>query len=276
MSSGFEEIGERVYLLRQPALDVNVTLVVGDGEALLVDTLSNAAQAGELAVAARAITPYPWTLVNTHHHFDHCFGNATLAGEPARPIYAHRAAAARLREQPELVRQQAYDEMRDAEPLLAAELLRTTILAPTHPVHLESTLDIGGRTVVLRHLGRGHTDGDLVVEVPDADLLVAGDLVESSGPPSFYDSYPLEWPETVAELLRLAGPRTVIVPGHGAVFGVDGVRAQHEQLSTLAWLIRDGHADGAPPERVAARAPFTPTATMPAIHLGYAALSGDT
>ena len=143
-------------------------------------------------------------------------------------------------------------------------------------MHLESTLDVGGRTVILRHLGRGHTDGDLVVQVPDADLLVAGDLVESSGPPSFGDSYPLEWPETVAELLRLTTPRTVVVPGHGPVLGADEVRAQHEQLATLAWLIRDGHADGAPAERVAARAPFGPTVTLPAIRLGYAELAGDT
>ena len=113
MTIAFTEIGEQVYLLRHPVLEVNATLVVGDGAALLVDTLSTAAQAAELAAAARAVTPYPWSLVNTHHHFDHCFGNATLAGEPAAPVYAHQAAAARLREHPELVRQQAYDEMRD-------------------------------------------------------------------------------------------------------------------------------------------------------------------
>ncbi|RKR86936.1 glyoxylase-like metal-dependent hydrolase (beta-lactamase superfamily II) [Micromonospora pisi] len=276
MSIGFDEVGERVYLLRHPVLDVNVTLVVGDDRALLVDTLSTATQAAELAVAVRALTGHPWILVNTHHHFDHCFGNATLVGEVTGPVYAHTAAAARLRDQPELVRQQAYDEMRDREPALAEELTRTTILAPTHTVHLESTLDLGGRTVVLRHLGRGHTDGDLVVQVPDADLLVAGDLVESSGPPSFDDSYPLEWPETVAELLRLTTPNTVTVPGHGPVFDTDQVRAQHEQLATLAWLIRDGHADGAPAERVAARAPFGPEVTLPAIRLGYAELGGDT
>jgi glyoxylase-like metal-dependent hydrolase (beta-lactamase superfamily II) len=271
----FTEVGGQVYVLRHPVLEVNVTLVVGDGAALLVDTLSTAAQAAELAAAARAVMPYPWTLVNTHHHFDHCFGNATLAGEPARPIYAHQAAAARLREHPEQVRQQAYDEMRDREPALAAELAGTTILAPTHTVHLESTLNLGGRAVILRHLGRGHTDGDLVVQVPDTDLLVAGDLVEEGGPPSFDDSYPLEWPETVAELLRLTSPRTVIVPGHGAVIGTDQVRAQHEQLAKLDWLIRDGHADGAPAERVAAMAPFGPEVTLPAIRLGYAELAGD-
>jgi glyoxylase-like metal-dependent hydrolase (beta-lactamase superfamily II) len=272
----FTEVGQQVYVLRHPVLEVNVTLVVGDGAALLVDTLSTPAQATELAAAALAVTPYPWTLVNTHHHFDHCFGNATLVGDPAQPIFAHQATAARLREHPELVRQQAYEEMLEHLPVLAAELARTTILAPTHTVHLESTLDIGGRTVILRHLGRGHTDGDLVVQVPDADLLVAGDLIEESGPPSFDDGYPLEWPETVAELLRLTTSRTVIVPGHGAVVGTDQVRAQHEQLATLAWLIRDGHADGAPAERVADRSPFGPEVTLPAVRLGYAELAGDT
>ncbi|MFK3982353.1 MBL fold metallo-hydrolase [Micromonospora sp. NPDC050397] len=275
MSTGFTEIGERVYLLRHPVLEVNVTLVVGDEAALLVDTLSTGPQATELVAAARAVTPLPWTLVNTHHHFDHCFGNATLVAASAGPIYAHRETVARLRDHPEQVRQQAYDEMRTREPALAQELARTEILAPTHTVHLESTLDLGGRLVVLRHLGRGHTDGDLVVQVPDADLLVAGDLVESAGPPSFDDSYPLEWPETVAELLRLTTPRSVVVPGHGPVFDTDQVRAQHEQLSALAWLIRDGHADDAPAERVAARAPFGPEVTLPAVRLGYAELSGD-
>ena len=36
----------------------------------------------------------------------------------------------------------------------------------------------------IAHLGRGHTDGDLVVVVPDADVVFAGDLIESAGPPS--------------------------------------------------------------------------------------------
>ena len=77
MTARFVEVADRVHVLRDPLLHVNVTLVVGDGAALLVDTLSTAGQARELAEAARAVTPHPWTIVNTHHHFDHCFGNAT-------------------------------------------------------------------------------------------------------------------------------------------------------------------------------------------------------
>ncbi|MFJ6199379.1 MBL fold metallo-hydrolase [Micromonospora sp. NPDC092111] len=275
MTVRFVEIADRVHVLREPLLDVTVTLVVGDGAALLVDTLSTAGQAAELAAAARAVTPHPWTVVNTHHHFDHCFGNATLAADPARPVYAHEVAAAALREQPDRLRRAAYEEMREEQPQLAAELATTVLLAPTHTVHTETVLDVGGRRVVLRHPGHGHTDADLVVHVPDADVLVAGDLVERAGPPAFEDSYPLQWPDAVAELLRMTTPATVVVPGHGDPVDVDFVRAQHAQLVELAWLIRAAHTATAPPERVAADSPFGARPGLIAARRGYAELDGN-
>lgn len=271
--TGFVEVGDRVHVLRHPVLDVNVTLVVGDGAALVVDTLSTAVQAAELARAVRLVTDAPWTIANTHHHFDHCLGNAVLAGEPPCAVYAHTATAVRLRGNPEALRRQAYDELLPAHPTVADELAETAVLAPTHPVHHRAVLNVGGRTVELRHPGRAHTDGDLVMYVPDANLLIAGDLVEESGPPSFGDSYPLEWPQAVAELLDLTTSDTVVVPGHGAVVDRTFVRAQHDELAALAWLIRDGHADGAPAERVARRAPFGERIALPAIRRGYLELS---
>ncbi|MEH0936688.1 MBL fold metallo-hydrolase [Micromonospora psammae] len=274
MTARFVEVADRVHVLREPLLEVNVTLVVGDGEALLVDSLSTAGQAAELAAAARAVTPYPWTVVNTHHHFDHCFGNAALAADPPRPVYAHELAAAALRERPDRLRREAYEELRDERPALAAEVAETVLLAPTHTVHTETVLEIGGRRVELRHPGRGHTDGDLVVRVPDADVLVAGDLVEQSGPPAFEDSYPLQWPEAVAELLRLTTPATVVVPGHGDPVDAAFVRTQHAQLVELAWLIRAAHTASAPPERVAADAPFGARPALTAARRGYAELDG--
>ncbi|MFC4017652.1 MBL fold metallo-hydrolase [Micromonospora sp. GCM10011542] len=274
MTAGFVEIADRVHVLSEPLLRVNVTLVVGDGAALLVDTLSSAGQAIELAAAVLAVTDHPLTLVNTHHHYDHCFGNAVLAGDPPGPVYAHELAAAALRDQPERLRREAYEELREEHPALAAELADTTLLAPTHTVLTETTLDVGGRRVLLRHPGRGHTDADLVVHVPDADVLVAGDLVEQSGPPAFEDSYPLQWPDAVADLLRLTTPRTVVVPGHGDPVDVGFVRAQHAELVRLAWLIRAAHTGGAPPERVAAEAPFGARPALTAARRGYAELDG--
>ncbi|MEU7924949.1 MBL fold metallo-hydrolase [Micromonospora sp. NPDC049801] len=275
MSGGFVEVADRVYVIVEPLLRVNVTLVVGDDGALLVDTLSAAGQATELAAAVRAVTDRPLTLVNTHHHYDHCFGNAVLAGDPPRPVYAHERAAAALRDDPEGLRREAYEEVRAEHPELAADLADTPLLAPTHAVHTETTLDLGGRRVVLRHPGRGHTDADLVAHVPDADVLVAGDLVEQSGPPAFEDSYPLQWPDAVADLLRLTTPGTVVVPGHGDVVDVDFVRAQHAELVRLAWLIRAAHTGGAPPERVAAEAPFGARAALIAARRGYRELNGE-
>jgi hypothetical protein len=57
-------------------------------------------------------------------------------------------------------------------------------------------LDLGDRQVDLRHLGRGHTDNDVVVTVPDASVLFVGDLLENAPAPGFRDSYPIAWAET--------------------------------------------------------------------------------
>jgi len=80
-------------------------------------------------------------------------------------------------------------------------------------------LDLGDRLVELVHPGRGHTAGDLVVRVPDADVLAAGDLVEQSDPPFIGgDSWPFEWPTTMDLVLGFLGDSTVVVPGHGVAF----------------------------------------------------------
>jgi glyoxylase-like metal-dependent hydrolase (beta-lactamase superfamily II) len=272
--TAFAEVADRVHVLRYPVLDVNVTLVVGDGAALLVDTLSTAAQAAELLDAVRVLTRDPLTVVNTHHHFDHSFGNAMLA--PAAPggIWAHRSAAIHLRERGGWWRRRWYEEWQPVDPALAAGLAEVAIRPPDQVVQSSATLDIGGRAVRLLHPGRGHTDGDLVVFVPDAEVLVAGDLVEESGPPDFSDAYPLDWPEALASLDPLLPAVTVVVPGHGRPVDAGFVHAQHAQLTELDWLIRDGHADRAPAHSVAARSPFGAERSLLAVNRGYAELSG--
>ena len=67
--------------------------------------------------------------------------------------------------------------------------------AADHTFSSVRSIDLGDRVVELVHPGRGHTGGDLVVRVPDADVLLAGDLVEESAPPSYGpDCFPLDWP----------------------------------------------------------------------------------
>ncbi len=273
--AAFVEIGPDVYVMRYPILDVNVSLIVGGEVAVVVDTLSTTAQAMELAAAVRAITPLPLVLVNTHHHFDHCFGNAVLADlSPGSQIWAHEATLVTLREDGAKLQRAWYEQLLPIDPELADGVAAVVLRPPERGVSAESIMDIGGRVVELRHLGRGHTEGDLVVAVPSADVVIAGDLVEQGGPPSFEDSYPVEWPEALAALRVLPLPTAVVVPGHGAPVDLEFVRAQHEELTELAWLIRDGHADGARPEAVAAKAPYEPEVSLVAVRRGYADLSG--
>ena len=87
----------------------------------------------------------------------------------------------------------------------------------------------------IAHLGRGHTDGDLVVVVSDADLVFAGDLIESAGPPSFgADSVPNEWAGTLDGLIGLMTAKTVAVPGHGEPVGREFVFEQRGRIAMHA------------------------------------------
>ncbi|HLL67773.1 MAG TPA: MBL fold metallo-hydrolase [Micromonosporaceae bacterium] len=275
MNVAFEEVAAEVYVLRYPVLDVNVTLIVGDEQALVVDTLSTEAQGRELLTAVRRITTAPLVVVNTHHHYDHCFGNGVLALAGA-PIWAHTEAAAALRDFGAALQRQWHDELAPGRPQLAEGVAAVAITVPDRLVQAEATLDVGGRPVVLRHLGRGHTAGDLVVLVPDADTVMTGDLVEEGAPPQFDDAYPLDWPETLAALVPVLSPATRIVPGHGAVVDPAFLRLQHEELTALAWLIRAGHADRAPASAVAAKVAYEPATALVAVTRGYAELDGRT
>jgi glyoxylase-like metal-dependent hydrolase (beta-lactamase superfamily II) len=257
----FTEIADRVYVLVEPLIQVNATLVVGDGRALIVDTLSTEDQARELHEAIRAITAVPLTVVNTHHHFDHSFGNSTfasaaasaVAGTPGAPeIWGHEAAARLLADLGEQLRAEASEEYPD----LAEAIRRVRIAPPNCAVHHSSILDIGDRLVELVHLGRGHSEGDLIVDIPDAGVLVAGDLVEEGNAPSFGDAYPISWPDTLGALRDRLGPETKVVPGHGTVVGHEFIEAQHDELTAVAWLIREAHGDDGDPEKAARSMPL--------------------
>ena len=90
---------------------------------------------------------------------------------------------------------------------------------PDHLVAERVTLDLGDRAVELVDLGRGHTGNDLVVVVPAAGVVFAGDLLEESAPPAFGTTAsrssgrprPVQWwPKEEA----------VYVPGHGDVMAI--------------------------------------------------------
>ncbi|MGI9093925.1 MAG: MBL fold metallo-hydrolase [Mycobacteriales bacterium] len=240
MAEVWRRIADGVHVRRHASLDLNVGLVLGRDRCLVIDTRCTAEQARELTAAVRTVTPLPWTVVNTHAHYDHCFGNHTF--RPA-PIWGHRRCAKDLSEMGAVQRDgTARMIAATGDAAFAAALAATVIDPPDHLVDGEATLDLGGRTVNLRFLGRGHTDHDLVVEVPDSDLVFAGDLVEEGGAPSFDDAYPLDWPATARRLESLA--RGPVVPGHGAVVDRAFVAAQATEFERLAVVARAAHMTG--------------------------------
>lgn len=231
MTVMFREIADGVHVLRYPVLDVNSVLVVGHTAALLVDTLSCAEQGEELAMAVREVTRLPVTVVNTHAHFDHIFGNATVARLlGVEEIHAHPTVVRRLRDHAESMVEDAWHECRLIAPEIAESVRRTEILTPNRPVHGIAAVDLGGRSVRIWHPGAAHTTADLVLLA--GEVFIAGDLVEEGAEPDTADADLAGWPVTLSELLPLMhGP---VVPGHGAVVDADFVRAQRDRLAVLA------------------------------------------
>jgi glyoxylase-like metal-dependent hydrolase (beta-lactamase superfamily II) len=209
--SGWQEVGDRVFVRRYRIYDQNVGVVLGDESALLVDTRISHRQAEEIRSDLREITSLPiGVVVNTHGHADHVFGN-----HPLRPatIWGHERCVTMIETTAEKQRQVTIA----AVPELASELYEVVFDPPDRVFTENATVEIepGGRSVELRYLGRGHTDNDIVVLVPDANVLFAGDLLEADATPFFGDGYPVDWPDTAARLVELV--TGAVVPGHGTV-----------------------------------------------------------
>ena len=274
MTTNFVEIADRVWVARHEWLDVNVTVVAGEGGLVVVDTLASSRAAEPLAAAVRALSALPLhAIVNTHEHFDHTLGNATLLERlGAATVVAHEEAAART----VAAAEHAYELYRaDQSDPHGPEVIATAPRAADRTFSSALVLDLGDRQVELVHPGRGHTGGDLVVRVPDADVVLTGDLVEQSGPPSYgEDCHPLDWPLTLDLVLELIGSDTVVVPGHGAPVGREFVQEQRSSIGIVAETIRDLAGRGVPADQAlgAAQWPYLAEGLTSAVRRGYAQL----
>ncbi len=276
------EIGDRCFVARYAEWDVSVGVVVGANGAAVIDTRASARQGQELREDIRRLAPgsaLRW-VVNTHQHFDHTFGNIAMADAT---IHAHENVAAGLGASADRTRRLiAADPGLDPDlPEITAEVLddvlATELRAPDALFSSVSTIDLGDRLIELVHPGRGHTDGDIVARVPDAEVVFVGDLVEESGPPSFGpDSFPLDWPGSLDLVVGLLTDRTTVVPGHGRPVDKAFVQEQRGEVVDVSQLIRSLHQQGVSAGEALAAAggqwPYPAAQLETAVERGYAQL----
>jgi glyoxylase-like metal-dependent hydrolase (beta-lactamase superfamily II) len=274
MSESWREIGDGVHVRRHRHLDLNVGLVVGSERCLVVDTGVSHRQGRALLGEVRRITRLPHVVVNTHAHFDHFFGNSVFRpGE----VWGHLRCAEMARTYGEVQRALTLAHVagsgRPDADAQAADLREVLVDPPDRTFEHSAVLDLGGRTVELRYLGRGHTDNDVVVIVPGAGVVLAGDLVEEGNPPAFEDAFPLDWPGTLGALLPLVtGP---VVPGHGDVVDREYVRRQAEDLGRVAEVARAVHAGGGDVEAAWPDTPFPEEYARTALRRALRQLRGE-
>ncbi len=229
--STWVEIGDRVFVRRYAVYDQNIGVVLGEGAALVIDTRSTHAQGREILADLRELTANPVTVVvDTHGHYDHAFGNHVF--RPAES-WGH-VDCARL-----MTAELARAALVNVAPKLMDDLAEVVIDPPNRTFQTAVTIEVGGRSLDLRYLGRGHTDNDIVVSVPGADVIFAGDLVEGGAVPSFDDAYPLDWPATASALADLV--TGTIVPGHGNHAGRAFATEQAAAIAVIAELAHRVH-----------------------------------
>jgi cyclase len=135
-------------------------------------------------------------VVNSHANGDHCWGNQLF---PGAEIIAQRWMADQL----------ADWDFTDVDPT-----------PPNHVIDDRLDLDLDGIPVVVQYVGPAHTEGDVIVHLPEHGVLFAGDVL-------FRLCTPIGWAGTferwaaALDLMVALGPE-VIVPGHGPLCGVEG------------------------------------------------------
>ena len=214
---------------------VNAGLVIGTNASLLIDTLWDLPLTRRMLDAMQpfvASAPIS-TVVNTHGDGDHYWGNAAL---PEAEIISSAAAVETMKAEPSaLIGFRRLGKIIYSLPLPDCRAIGgwfsrsmapydfrgLKLRRPTRTFDGSLVLNIGGREVRLREIEHGHSSGDVVIEVPDARLLYAGDIVFCGVVPLTWCGSPREMIAALDQLLALK--IDVIVPGHGSPTDKSGV-----------------------------------------------------
>ena len=283
----FEKIAEGVYYATATGSMVtgsNNIAIIGSRDVLVVDTGTTPAAARAFIEDLKLVTTKPVRyVVNTHFHYDHTDGNQVYAGKA--DIIAHDYVKQAIQTLDVLHREpyqtsqlvnvpRRIDDLKRQIARAKDAATRQTLqqqlkvaedgfeqlkeLKPTPPNVTYATrkvLDLGGREVQLRFLGRGHTNGDTVVFLPKEKIVATGDLMESQIA-YMGDAQFAEWLTTLDALKRLDFDTDL--PGHGMPFrGKELITAFQGYLRDLMKQGVDLRKQGVPAETAAQRIDLT-------------------
>lgn len=238
----FEVLADGVYAYTAEG-DPNVGAIEGSDAILAVEARATPYMARLWLDELRQHTDKPvrW-LALTHYHAVRTLGASAF---DADAIIAHRNTAALIEERG----QADFESEAGRMPRLFTGI--DTIPGLTRPTVTFSDryeLDLGGgRRVELLYVGRGHTEGDILVWLPDERVLFAGDLVESQAALYTGDAFHRDWMNGTLDAIAALDAR-VLVGGRGAVARDEGVGQAIEQtrgfLSVLHERVASVHAAG--------------------------------
>ena len=232
----FVEIGKGLYAFTA-AGDPNTGIIIGDDGVMIVDAQATPAMAQAVIERVRSVTDKPIThVLLSHYHAVRVLGAS--AYKDAKLIIASSGTRALIVERGE---QDMASEIGRFPRLFRGQESIPGLTWPT--LTFEGTLSIwlGKREVRLSHPGRGHTAGDTIAFVPDAEVMFSGDLVEYKSACYCGDAHFKDWPRTL-KALRALNPKA-LVPGRGdALIGRRKVNAAMDGtadfLNTLYGVVK--------------------------------------
>jgi cyclase len=237
-------INDRVHLLLGPIQHanqdnqgymINSTVIIGDQGVILVDSGGTHEVGLHIAKAIRRITPKPVThVINTHHHGDHYLGNSAFGGAIIISSEKCRAMVVQTgNEWLELMEQLVGRKFPDTKPIAAGV---------TYPEGSRTEITLQGIPLVFWVPPGSHTDGDLLVYLPQDKVLVTGDVVVNGIVPVMQDAGIQNWIGTLGEILRL--DIATIVPGHGDLMTMREVIALQRVITRFYAGVKSGFEKG--------------------------------
>jgi glyoxylase-like metal-dependent hydrolase (beta-lactamase superfamily II) len=212
---------------------------IGLGDGVVVDTQSDLGHARKMIeLFSRVWKGMPGRVINTHEDADHVWGNQLFQGAE---IIAHRAVPERMKTvaNPHEIQRLIWGVSNPFTRLLlwwmhpgvlaAGKQLQgeydfsgIELTPPTALFDEKLVLNLHGTEVHLIHVGPAHQMGDTIVHVPSERVVFSGDVVFRTCTPMGWAGSFENWLKCL-DLLAELRPE-VIVPGHGPVCGLEGVR----------------------------------------------------